>query len=237
MNGSLRGLAAAAASVLCLTAVASGHEAPPRQDPVAEQHDYGDGPTDYGARGADHRDGSHRRHHRHGHRQGRQRQGMVTGGTATTGSMGLGTPPASAPDPTLPGTPLTPPAFQAQVQAYVDATIPGSSTALTWHFSELVPDAVQYTDLGGTDCRLYLGIVRDPGPIGGVDQQPVSLLNYRIFSGTTINCATPANVISAGSAVQYCSSINAADCTSDSPNWYNATAASLGTLTNTYGYF
>jgi len=182
-----------------------------------------------------HGDRHHRRHHRDRHQVDQVQQGSLSGGTATVGATNTGTPPASAPDPALPASPLTPPTFQAQVQAFADTTIPGSDTTLTWHFSELVPNAIQFADLGGTDCRLYLGIVRDPGPTGGVDAEPVSMLNYRVFSGTTINCATPANLISAGSVVQYCTAFTAAECTSSSGNWFSLTEPHTATLLNTFG--
>jgi hypothetical protein len=134
---------------------------------------------------------------------------------------------ASAPAPVSnPADTSSPAAFSAQVQHLGEGDTPGTSIALRWHFSEFLSDAVQSAPLDGTDCTIHLGIVRDPDH---------GMTDFRIYSGTTINCLTSANSITAGSVVQYCTSAIEAECGMDSPNWFNATDPNPGTLTNTFG--
>lgn len=150
------------------------------------------------------------------------------GGTARPGTAGTRRAQASAPGPVSNPADTAPPVdFRAaQAQPLAEGVIPGTDIALRWHFSEYLPDAVQSAPLGGTDCTIHYGIVRDPDH---------GMADFRIYSGTTINCLTLANTITAGSVVQYCTSANEAECGVDSPNWFNATDPNPGTLTNTFG--
>jgi hypothetical protein len=170
--------------------------------------------------------GEHCHHHHHWHHDDGDADdnppgtGCVGGGSGNmdggTISGGTQPPPADVAAPPSGGSsaPVPPSGFQAAIEGQA------------WQFSGFVGPNPQRFDLLQTDCAADIGIVLDPFH---------GMATFRIYGGLAVNCATPANVIAGDVAVQYCVFTTADQCQDASPNWFDVTARTTGTLANTTG--